>query len=191
MWPLFLLLLFPASYLSAQVRPSAPANTLIADMQQDILSLKQQMGEMRLQVESLERENRQLRERLSNVDQELASRVTLAFFQTESRKLSLEIQKGLEGLKSELVRILGERVESVARQDRLSRGSTTSDSPAVEFSDDYPRDGIMYTVRSGDTLSGIAQKTGSTITDIRNANQIVDPTRLQVGQKLFIPLENE
>jgi LysM repeat protein len=49
-----------------------------------------------------------------------------------------------------------------------------------------------YTVKSGDTLSGIAKKllgSASRYTDIFNANndQLSDPDKIKVGQKLVIP----
>jgi LysM repeat protein len=55
------------------------------------------------------------------------------------------------------------------------------------FSDDFPKEGVNYTVVAGDTLSGIAKKTGGKLADIRNANKIVDDTKIRVGQTLFIP----
>jgi LysM repeat protein len=55
------------------------------------------------------------------------------------------------------------------------------------FTEDYPKEGVSYTVQRGDTLSSIAQKHGARVADIVNANKITDPTRIQVGQTLFIP----
>ena len=62
-------------------------------------------------------------------------------------------------------------------------------STTTHFSEAYPKTGITYEVRSGDTLSKIARKHGSTIKYIQNANKIVNPARdLQVGQAIFIPI---
>jgi LysM repeat protein len=44
-----------------------------------------------------------------------------------------------------------------------------------------------YTVRSGDTLSGIATTFGLTVDDIVRTNNIADPNSLTVGQVLTIP----
>ncbi|ATB44222.1 murein transglycosylase [Cystobacter fuscus] len=44
-----------------------------------------------------------------------------------------------------------------------------------------------YTVRSGDTLSGIAQRHGTTVSALAQANGIKNPDLIQVGQKLSIP----
>jgi LysM repeat protein len=68
-------------------------------------------------------------------------------------------------------------------------GSEPKVETPVHFSSDYPKTGITYTVRSGDTLSAIARKHGSTIKHIQNANKIVNPSRdLKVGETIFIPI---
>jgi LysM repeat protein len=46
---------------------------------------------------------------------------------------------------------------------------------------------VTYTVKPGDTLSGIADLFGVTVDDIVRANNIADPNALQVGQVLIIP----
>ncbi len=44
-----------------------------------------------------------------------------------------------------------------------------------------------YVVVKGDTLSGIAKKTGVTVKAIEAANPGIEPTKLHIGQKLSIP----
>jgi LysM repeat protein len=44
-----------------------------------------------------------------------------------------------------------------------------------------------YTVRPGDTLSGIASRFHTTVTRLANLNNISDPSKLRVGQVLLIP----
>jgi LysM repeat protein len=51
----------------------------------------------------------------------------------------------------------------------------TSDAPAT------------YTVKSGDTLSGIASVYGTTWQELAELNNIDDPRRLRVGQELQLP----
>lgn len=47
--------------------------------------------------------------------------------------------------------------------------------------------GVYYTVRPGDTLIGIAYRFGVNYWDIVRANNITNPSRIYVGQRLFIP----
>ena len=48
-------------------------------------------------------------------------------------------------------------------------------------------DGPVYIVQSGDTLSSIASRFNISLTDLMNANSIVDPNLLSAGQELVIP----
>lgn len=69
-----------------------------------------------------------------------------------------------------------------------SRHTTTASDSASTV----PQNGYEYKVRSGDTIAGIAkayrdQGVKVTISDILKANPKVDPTKLAVGQKIFVP----
>jgi LysM repeat protein len=43
-----------------------------------------------------------------------------------------------------------------------------------------------YTVRSGDTLAGIAAKTGTSVARLEQLNPGIDPTALRVGQTIRV-----
>jgi LysM repeat protein len=43
-----------------------------------------------------------------------------------------------------------------------------------------------YTVRSGDTLAGIAAKTGTSVARLEQLNPGIDPSALRVGQKIRV-----
>ena len=47
---------------------------------------------------------------------------------------------------------------------------------------------IDYVVKRGDTISGIASRVGVSSADLQAANGITNPRRLQIGQKLSIPM---
>ncbi len=48
---------------------------------------------------------------------------------------------------------------------------------------------IFYEVQAGDTLLGIAHRYGISLAALQEANGIIDPRSLQVGQRLVIPRE--
>ncbi len=47
-------------------------------------------------------------------------------------------------------------------------------------------DGVWYRVVAGDTVEGIARRTGVPAADIIEANGLVNPDRIEVGQRLFL-----
>lgn len=49
---------------------------------------------------------------------------------------------------------------------------------------------VIHTVQAGDTLIGIAKHYGISAEALQEANAILDPRRLQVGQELVIPRED-
>lgn len=48
---------------------------------------------------------------------------------------------------------------------------------------------VIYVVQKGDNLLGIARQYGVTLQALQEANGILDPRRLQIGQELVIPLD--
>ena len=50
-----------------------------------------------------------------------------------------------------------------------------------------PESGVYYTVKRGDTLWGIARRTGSTVEKIVAANNIKNPDLIYAGEVFLIP----
>ncbi|HEX2100078.1 MAG TPA: LysM domain-containing protein, partial [Candidatus Synoicihabitans sp.] len=83
-------------------------------------------------------------------------------------------------------------IKELARQtnaavDSVAKGQASRPTVRTTFSDDFPKEGITYTVQRGDTLSSIAAKFKASVKDIQNANRLSDAGNIQVGQNLFIP----
>jgi LysM repeat protein len=71
----------------------------------------------------------------------------------------------------------------------LTPGASADSSPAATSvaSADPSTSGATYKVRSGDTLSAIAARFGTTVRALVDLNGITDPSRLRVGQVLKLP----
>lgn len=75
----------------------------------------------------------------------------------------------------------------------IKNGSTIGQKPKTQPDPEIPEtqqpvaDGNVYTVQSGDSLWEIAQQYGTTVEELAAYNNIVDATKIQVGQKIKIP----
>jgi LysM repeat protein len=67
----------------------------------------------------------------------------------------------------------------------VTRPATTA--PPVGTTSSTVRGGTEYTVQPGDTIVDIAKKFGVSVNAILAANNLTDPNRITVGQKLRIP----
>ena len=179
---------------AADALRAQPANSIpleLANLREDVRLLSQRTGELQLRLEQLERENTELRNRNVSAAQSYA---TVAQLNEAVSELNRAIKTSATATKNETLQQVSGQLEKLAKQtnaamDALAK-STAARSPisqATTFSEDFPKEGISYTVQKGDTVAVIAKKTGAQAKDIINANRIADPSKIQVGQTLFIP----
>ncbi|MBI5691701.1 MAG: LysM peptidoglycan-binding domain-containing protein [Verrucomicrobia bacterium] len=164
-------------------------NVEIANLREDVRGLSQRVGELLLRVEQLERENAELRRRSAVGDKSYA---TLAQVQQSLGDLGRELRAAIATSKTETLQQVAAQLEKMGKQtnaalEALSRSSPPRTGGGGGFSEDFPKEGVSYTVQKGDTLAVIARKTGAKQQDIINANRLADPSRITVGQTLFIP----
>lgn len=170
----------------------------LADMKEDLALLRQQMARLNLELERLSRENQDLknllRTRLEQQENSLARLATVTELNNRLASTREELLARLDAEKSEIIREVGSQMERLALQTQQAikaLAESVAAKPEINqtriFSDDYPKEGVAYTVESGDTLSAIAKKFQSTVADIQNANKIANPKDLQAGQTIFVP----
>lgn len=167
---------------TAQVDPRAE----LAALRQDVLLLNQRIGELAMTVEQLVREN--------NVLQDKANRsyATVEQLNKAIADVNRTLQAELGDQKREVLAQVAGQLEKLGRQtnaalDAVAKNQASRPVVQTTFSDNFPKEGVNYTVQSGDTLAVIARKHNARLQDIVNANRISDPARIQVGQSLFIP----
>ena len=180
MWTILLTVWAGAAHAQDQTRAE------VASMHQDILLLNQRIGELSLSVEQLTRDNAALQAKASQ------NFVTLDQLNRSVVDLNHTMQAALADQKREVLGQVAGQLERLAREtqaaiDALAKNQATRPAVQTTFSEDFPKEGVNYTVQSGDTLAVIARKNNARKQDIINANKISDPGRIRVGQTLFIP----
>jgi LysM repeat protein len=169
----------------------APASQVeLANLREDVRGLSQRVGELNLRVEQLERDNAALQRKSDAGAQAYA---TVAQLNDELATMNLALKNAVATAKAETLQQVAAQMELLAKQtnaaiDSLAKGMAARPAVATTFNEDYPKEGLRYTVQKGETLAQIAKKNGAKMQDIVNANKIVDPTKLQAGQTLFIPI---
>lgn len=168
---------------------TTPTQVELANLREDVRGLVQRVGELMLRVEQLERENSQLKSHAGAAER---SYVTLTQLNDAIATLNQAIRSSAASSKTETLHQVSVQLETLAKQtnaaiDSLARGMATRTPVQTTFAEDFPKEGISYTVQRGDTLAVIARKTGAKVQDIINANKISDPSRINAGQTLFIP----
>ncbi len=158
----------------------------LASLRQDVLLLSQRVGELTMAVEQLTRDNSALQARTSQ------SYVTLEQLNKAIAETNRVMQVAQVEQKKEVLAQVASQLEKLGRQtnaalDALAKNQATRPAVQTTFSEDFPKDGVNYTVQNGDTLAVIARKHNAKQQDIINANKIADPARIRVGQTLFIP----
>jgi len=180
-------------FLATVLAASVQAQNLqyeLAGLREDVRGLTQRVGELSLRIEQLERENNELRGKASAV---ASSSVTVEQLNEAIADLNRTIKASAASTKSETLQQVSGQIKVLASQtnaaiDSVAKGQATRQNVQTVFTEDYAKEGVSYTVQKGDTLSSIAQKNGARMADIINANKISDPTRINVGQTLFIPV---
>ena len=170
----------------------------LADMKEDVAHLRQQVARLNLELERLSRENRELRTllrtKLEEQEKSLSQFATAVELNNRLAAVSQELRAYLDAEKSDIIREVSSQMERLAHQTQEAMkalAESVAAKPQINlarsFSDDYPKEGVAYTVESGDTLSAIAIKFHSTVADIQNANKIANPKELKAGQTIFVP----
>lgn len=159
----------------------------LANLREDVRGLTQRVGELGLRVEQLERENAELRRRTAA---EGRSYATFAQVEQSLGDLGRELRAAIATSKTETLQQVAGQLEKLGKQTNVALEALAR-APAARagggFAEDFPKEGISYTVQKGDTLAVIARKTGAKQQDIVNANRLADPSRITAGQTLFIP----
>ncbi len=81
-------------------------------------------------------------------------------------------------------------VQNLVDSSRTSAGSTGKAQAGGAGQENTAEPGKVYVVQHGDSPAGIAKKFKVSFASLLKTNNIEDPKKLQIGQKLLIPIVN-
>lgn len=161
----------------------------LASLRQDVQILTRTVGDLTLRVEQLERQNTELRQAAAGKNHATIAQLNEAVAEL-NRAIKTSDTAAAERTAAQIKKLADATNASIADLAKaINTRAARVEQTAVprEFTTDFPKNGITYTVEKGDTIAVIARKTGAKQADIINANKITNPSRLQIGQQLFIP----
>ncbi|MGJ8648735.1 MAG: LysM peptidoglycan-binding domain-containing protein [Opitutaceae bacterium] len=191
-----LFLLSGTLILTQPVSAQSDVRVAVANLNQDVTLIAQQLKTLRLEIEEIQRENVKLRAQVAAATSNRSTENQISNLSSAIEALRREYRQADEAQKQQIIAEVTRQIDALAKETQGALntvanavGSQPNVVTPVHFSEDYPKTGKPYVVRSGDTLSGIARAHGSTVKYIQNANKIANPAKdLQVGQTIFIPI---
>jgi LysM repeat protein len=154
-------------------------NGLVQDLLEDKVTQKKQLAELAREIQSLREQQARPNSSYATTDdlKRLAEKIQ-------------EIDKKREADNDRIVKAIEDLKKTFATAGTQPR--KTSVTPAASEKPATPEKGYEYIVRSGDTLSAIVQAYRDegikvTLDQVLKANPGLNPNRMLVGQKVFIP----
>jgi len=174
--------------------PLTAQNAQIAGMQQDL-------AELRNEVEKLKLENADLRTALNRQKagqspaasqgeaMSKARAETLAEVDRRLKQQTDEVNAALAELTRQVNAALGKSGSAPAtKSGKATKAAAQAETPTEEGApSDVPRTGIKYHVKSGDTVTKIAQRNGSKVDWILKANNLSTSAALKADVDIFVP----
>jgi nucleoid-associated protein YgaU len=154
---------------------------------EDMLIVQDNMQKLSGRIEGLELEVERLRR---DVDAARSGPSPVQPLQARLDDLEARIRAvdaARERDKQEIVDKLSTKITQIVSSSKSSGSSSVKKQGSKKSSSSSSQTGYEHEVQAGDTLSAIAAAYGVSTKVILDNNDVKDPNRLRVGQKLFIP----
>jgi len=154
---------------------------------EDMLIVQDKMQKLDGRIEGLELEVERLRR---DVDSARSGPSPVQPLQARLDDLETRIRAvdaARERDKQEIVDKLSSKITQIVSSSKSSGSSSARKQGSKKSSSSGSQTGYEHEVQSGETLSAIAAAYGVSTKVVLDNNDIKDPNRLRVGQKLFIP----
>lgn len=161
-------------------RPEPATRDEIIALQEDQRRLSSRVEGLELEISRISSELAALRARTTQAADAGSRALEARIAELDARLRALDAAR--EKDKQELLDSLSRKIAQI-----MSAPATSTKKPAAgERKTTGPMTGYEHVVQPGETLSAIAAAYGVSVKVIMEDNDIKDPNRLRVGQKLFI-----
>ncbi len=184
---LILAVLLVAAVFPLQAQDVAALEERVKRLTGYIQDLQEENANQKRQIDTLVRELSALREQVQNRP------VTASASPEDLRELARKVQDIEKNREADRA-FLEQEFKRLKQIASASAGSSRPAPPTTDPAPGLPKEAREHTIAAGDTLLAIAlaysKDTGSKITTdlILKANPGLDPRRMQVGQKILIPV---
>ena len=185
-------LIFFTAPCAALIAGSSGCVTLTDDADQmqareDMLIVQDRMQKLDGRIEGLELEVERLRQEV-NASRSAPSPVQPLQARLDDLETRIRaVDAARERDKQEIVDKLSTKITQIVGSSKSSGSSSARKQGSKKSSSSSSQSGYEHEVQAGETLSAIAAAYGVTSKVILDNNDIKDPNRLRVGQKLFVP----
>ncbi len=154
-----------------------------SQVNEQVIRLEDKMNMLSGEVERLSRQLERLDKRISAVSNNtVENRNKIYSYEKELEKIKNQMAFIKKDLQKEFNKKMDLVIDEVVKENQKIAEKINALSKTTTYDV-----GSYHIVKKGETLSEIASKYNVSIEDIMAANNIENPDRLRVGQKLFIP----
>lgn len=186
---IFMTLAFAA--LAVPAFPQQSSRAQLAGLSEDVASLRAEVARLRIELDELRAENAHLFELAEKkIDPAETPEAKVASLRAEVKEMLAVQRREITAETDTKIKALADMTNRAMSDlsGSVNRAVAAAAVPApVPKPTDFPSGGIEYTVKAGDTLGKIIARHGSRQDWILYANPGLDPDKIYVGQKLFVP----
>lgn len=168
-----------AATLPAQRTSLSPSAQAFAQQAQALREVQYGLQALASRFEAIEQQQATLAARVAQLERGngVASKEDLAALRSDLASL----KASQERLRGDIVEELSGKIAAISQREARAREAAERKAREAQKS------GYSHTVEAGQTLSAISEAYKVPMRTIMRANNLSDPSKLRVGQKLFIP----
>ncbi|MBQ9693598.1 MAG: LysM peptidoglycan-binding domain-containing protein [Kiritimatiellae bacterium] len=155
---------------------NAATQYALAQQAQTLREIQYTLQSLSAKVEVIEQQQAALSNRLATLERggDSVTKDEMAALRADFNALKADQSK----MRGEIINDLSAKITTIANKQRAA---------AEKQAAAQQKSGYNHVVEAGQTLSAIAQAYKVSVKSIMKANKITDPTRIRIGQELFIP----